>query len=220
VAEKQPVAIRVTRPYDSGEEFLTAEMETLTRTTVVLLGAQKRPDGVVLRFEITLANGTVLLRGEGRVVGWKEDALRGEPGLLLRFTRLDSKSKALVDRAAERNKNRRSIRPPPPPVASPLPPAPPPPTPMSTPSIDIPISVEVEAVQEAPPPAPPPPLPVPPPPPRAPTFSAPEISVSRAEASVSIEPPPDRDAILERLRTRAKSLDPAQIEAILKARSP
>jgi hypothetical protein len=97
---KPPVAIRITRPYASEAEFLEREFDTLTHTSVILLGAQARPQGVVLRFEIVLTTGESMLRGEGRVVGYKERAYAGEPGLSLRFTRLDSRSKTLVDRAS------------------------------------------------------------------------------------------------------------------------
>ena len=116
MADKTPVAIRISRPWDTEEELLANELETLTRTSVVLVGAQQRPDGVVLRFEVTLRSGTAVLRGEGRVVGYKQNALGSEPGLTLRFTRLDSKSKAFVDRAAARRdgKARPSLAPPPP----------------------------------------------------------------------------------------------------------
>lgn len=112
MADKQPVAIRVVRPFDSEDEFLDNEIDTLTRTTIVLLGAQQRPDGVVLRFEVSLRTGAALVRGEGRVVAYKPNAHHGEPGLMLRFTRLDSRSKALVDRAAARRDARKSLVPP------------------------------------------------------------------------------------------------------------
>lgn len=90
---KPPVAIRITRPYASEAEFLEREFDTLTHTSVVLLGAQARPQGVILRFEIVLKTGESILRGEGRVVGYKEKAHAGEAGLSLRFTRLDARSK-------------------------------------------------------------------------------------------------------------------------------
>ncbi|MFX5808859.1 hypothetical protein ABTE39_19120, partial [Acinetobacter baumannii] len=53
----------------------------------------------VLRFEVLLESGVAVLRGEGRVVGYKSNAFRDEPGLVMRFTRLDSKSKGVIDRA-------------------------------------------------------------------------------------------------------------------------
>jgi hypothetical protein len=102
-----PVAVRVARPFATEDELLENELETLTRTSITLLGAPARPPGLVLRFELVLASGQVLVRGEGRVVGYKPDAHYGTGGLTLRFTRLDSRSKALVDRAAALRERRR-----------------------------------------------------------------------------------------------------------------
>ncbi|HEY2367179.1 MAG TPA: hypothetical protein VGH87_12375 [Polyangiaceae bacterium] len=164
---KPPVAIRITRPHQTEDEFLAAELDTISRTGVVLVGAQQRPEGVVLRFELTLASGAPLLRGEGRVVGFKPNVVGNESGLALRFTRLDSKSKSLVDRVnqmqGDRREQRRSLAPPPPsgetrqqqPEApQPEAPAPaPPPTPAPDPlasSGEIPVSVDVPASADPP----------------------------------------------------------------------
>ena len=62
---QQPVAIRVTRPFATPDEFLDHEIETLTRTSITLLGAQPRPKGVILRFEVALANGQANLGANG-----------------------------------------------------------------------------------------------------------------------------------------------------------
>ncbi len=97
---RPPVAIRIVRPYATEDELLEHELETIGKTSVLLLGAHSRPVGVILRFEVTLASGAVVLRGEGRVLAHKEKAFRGQSALTLRFTRLDPKSKAVVDRAA------------------------------------------------------------------------------------------------------------------------
>lgn len=183
---KPPVAIRITRPYASEEEFLAHEIDTLSGAGVTLIGAQARPEGVVLRFEIVLANGTPLVRGEGRVIGYKANALGSEPGLTLRFTRLDSKSKALIDRASAMRKQRRSVAPPPPSAADPTPPprsAGPPPLPSARPG---------------PPPLPsarpgPPPLPsarpAPPPPPSEPAVAAVEITTAEIAAAEVVPAP-------------------------------
>jgi hypothetical protein len=96
---RPPVAIRIVRPYDTEDELLEHELETVGKTSVVLIGAHPRPTGVILRFEVTLSSGATVLRGEGRVLAHKENAFRGQPGLTLRFTRLDPRSKAVVDRA-------------------------------------------------------------------------------------------------------------------------
>ncbi len=90
------------RPYESEADFLQNELFTITRSSVVLVGAGPKPEGVVLRFEVSLRSGGVLLRGEGRVMGHGPvplGPLGDEKGLALRFTRLDPRSKALVDRA-------------------------------------------------------------------------------------------------------------------------
>ena len=99
---RPPVAVRIVRPYETEEAFLENELETVGKTSVILIGAHSRPTGVILRFEVVLASRATVLRGEGRVLAHKESAFRGQPGLALRFTRLDPKSKALVDRAARK----------------------------------------------------------------------------------------------------------------------
>jgi hypothetical protein len=161
--------VRIVRPYETEEAFLEAELETVGKTSVILIGAHSRPTGVILRFEVTLATGATVLRGEGRVLAHKENAFRGQPGLALRFTRLDPKSKALVDRAAAIREARLSgdSRPP----SVPPPPPPPPPPPSS-------------------PPPPPPPSMKPTAPPQPATASMPAPDLVLASILTSPTPPP------------------------------
>jgi hypothetical protein len=187
---RPPPAIRITRPYATEEEFLERELETLSRTGVTLIGAQPRAEGVVLRFELTLTSGQVLVRGEGRVVGYKAGTQPGTGGLAVRFTRLDVRSKALIDKAAALRDQRRSLRPPSPPQTSSGPPPPmrgstPPPVRGSTPP--------PPRVRPSIPPRPPPPPP---------------------SERTMIGSPPDRPALLDRLRARARGLAPEAIEGI------
>jgi hypothetical protein len=187
---RPPVAIRLTRPYASEEEYLEQELDLLSRTGITLVGAQPRPQGVVLRFELVLAAGQVLLRGEGRVVGFKPNAHQGVGGLSLRFTRIDARSKALLDKAAAlREKRRPSTRPsraPPPPLSSSV-------------AIDNQLTPPPSSVEEV----------VTSPMKATPTSAAtPEVSAS----------PRERDALLDRLRVRAKGLDPAAVRSILERR--
>ncbi len=95
----RPVAVRVIRPYLSEDEYLAKEGDSITKTTIELIGAHSRPTGVILRFEVTLQSGKTLIRGEGRVTQFHERGREDQPSLSLRFTKLDAKSKALVDRA-------------------------------------------------------------------------------------------------------------------------
>ena len=174
------------------ESILEKEIETLTRTSVVLVGAQSRPQGVILRFEVTLLDGVPILRGEGRVVAFKPRALGDLPGLTLRFTRLDAKSKALVDRAAAiRDARARAMLqaamgesdyPPPPSVRPPV-------------SSD---SIRPSSPEPAPP---------------APSIPAPATHHAAGVA------PANRDGLLERLRNRAKTLTPDTVARILKKRA-
>ncbi len=140
-----PVAVRVLRPFANEDALLEAEANAFTRTGVVLIGAPSRPNGVVLRFEICLRDGQVAMRGEGRVVGFRAQSAEEESALMLRFTRLDVKSKALLDRAVAIREERRSLAPPsqprppakaltppPPPPRAPTPPPPPLPPPPSS----------------------------------------------------------------------------------------
>ena len=225
-----PVAIRITRPYAAEEEFLEHEIETLSRTSVTLIGAQPRAQGVILRFELVLSSGQTLVRGEGRVVGFKPNAYRGLGGLTLRFTRLDSRSKAFVDRVGALRDQRRSeegtaasIRPDPShpelPILSlsaPELPA----IPSSSPSIPElpPLSLSVAELPSIPASAPE----VPAPSSSAPEFlsipaSAPEAPAAASRPSLP-GAPAERDALLERLRTRAKAFGPLDVQRILDQR--
>jgi len=201
-------AIRITRPYSSEDEYLQWELDTLTRTSITLIGAQQRPQGVVLRFEVVLASGQALGRGEGRVVGFKANAHPGLGGLTLRFTRLDSRSKALIDRAAALRELRRSSAPParasePPAAMRSIAP------PLPSRASQAPAK-RAEDTEET---APSPPV-------QArriepPRRSSPGIRAIRAP----VGPPPGRDALLERLRVRANALDAATVRQILDGRS-
>jgi molecular chaperone DnaK len=214
------VAIRISRPQASEGEFLEQELDTITRTGVTLLGAQPRPQGVVLRFEIVLASGSIVMRGEGRVVAFKPNAHQGLGGLTLRFTRLDSKSKALVDKANALRESRRPSLHPSPPSSRP------PPVADMSPSPPQVVS-KVPPLPEALTPEPPSPLPPvvgpPPLPPRA-HSTAPKTppgsgaSVRPPEVHGRTAPlpaPAGRDALLDRLRARAKSFDARAVEMIL-----
>jgi molecular chaperone DnaK len=211
---KAPVAIRITRPFGSEDEFLQHELDSLTRTTVTLIGAQSRPQGVILRFEVTLASGDPLLRGEGRVVGFRPAAQGNDSGLTLRFTRLDARSKNLVDRAAAvREKARISLHPPRhahEPVATPPPPpariAPLHPAPPSAP-ITSPEPLSLQPVEES-----------------SPTLmtAAPERTTPSRRSPggpLPAQSPARRNELLDRLRQRAKSLSPSMVQSLLASRA-
>jgi molecular chaperone DnaK len=209
---RTPVAIRISRPFGSEEEFLQHELDTLTRTTVLLLGAQSRPQGVVLRFEVALASGDPLIRGEGRVVGFRAASHGQDSGLTLRFTRLDARSKALVDRAAAMREARaRASLHPPRPADVALHDAPhPPPLPQIPPPTEPSLEEAVSSGHAKPPPLPPaasrsraaPP---------APSSGTVQVQMAAVQGA-------RRDELLDRLRQRAKTLSPSDVERLLASR--
>jgi len=199
---RAPVAIRSIRPYATVEEFLAEERDTLSRTAVTLIGAPSRPRGVVIRFELTLQDGSPLVRGEGRVLAFQAADDRGPSSLTLRFTRLDAKSKALVDRAAEARGE--SSPPPAPPTPAPSP------RPSGTVHGDVTDPLASTMVGET----------------LDPSSASGEVAISSGHLPLSDAEdvgaaprpvPEQRDALLDRLRVRAKSLSPHEVAKILSA---
>jgi hypothetical protein len=222
------VAIRITRPYTTEDEFLEQELDTLSRTSVTLLGAQPRPQGVVLRFELVLSSGHVLMRGEGRVVGFRPNVHQGMGGLTLRFTRLDTRSKGLVDKAAAfRERRRPSARPDPEPSPAPPPVPDPPPTPPPPLDLEATLAEAPKAKRsEHPPPTakrsehPPPAAKRSehPPPTAKRSEHPPPTALTAPEPPAAPPAPAGREALLERLRSRAKALEPSAVARILEPR--
>jgi hypothetical protein len=98
-ASTPPVAFRLRRPYSNDDEFLVGDGHAIFRSGMVLIGAGPRPAGLIVRFELALRDGATLFRGEGKVVVHRAEPEGGKPqGLEIRFTRLDARGKALVDR--------------------------------------------------------------------------------------------------------------------------
>jgi hypothetical protein len=198
------------RPYATEAAFLAEELDTLSRTAVTLIGAPSRPRGVIIRFEVTLNEGTPILRGEGRVLGFQAADDRGPSALTLRFTRLDVKSKALVDRAAEL-RDRLSTPPPAPGDGRRGLDTEPPGDPLASTSMGVTMPSQLEA-----------------PPSSGETMavaiSSGSLPLGETEdygANGSEEPDPARrNALLDRLRTRAKGLSASQVAVILKRPAP
>ena len=95
-----PVAFRLKRPYATDTEFVEGDGVGIFKSGMVLVGAGTRPEGVIVRFEVALRDGTPLFRGEGKVVRHRPHPEGDVPaGLEIKFTRLDGQGKALVDRA-------------------------------------------------------------------------------------------------------------------------
>jgi molecular chaperone DnaK len=99
-ARSTPVAVRIQRPSATVDAFLKTDRRLFGRKTIALPGAPSKPVGAILRFEIVLADGAPVVRGEGRVISSGPLDGDGEQGLLLGLTKLDPGSKMLFDRIA------------------------------------------------------------------------------------------------------------------------
>jgi len=97
-----PPTLRISRPYTSEADFVDGDFAWIGRTTIVLPEAGARTTGELVRFEIMLSNGAPVFRGEGHVVAHHPPGSGRPPGLEIRFTRIDSRSKLIIDKVRER----------------------------------------------------------------------------------------------------------------------
>ncbi|MGZ6164143.1 MAG: TIGR02266 family protein, partial [Myxococcaceae bacterium] len=91
-----PTPLRVRLPFRSEDEFVDQYGAHVGRDGFFLATRAPKPVGAQLLFDLVLADGSSLLRGEGVVV--KSNATGERPGMTLRFVRLEAAGKALVER--------------------------------------------------------------------------------------------------------------------------
>ncbi len=92
-----PAPLKVVRPYATEAEFIAGDAWAVTVKGMLLVDQPPQPNDTSVRF-VVMVGKDALIRGEGRVEG-SISAEDGRPGgLRVRFKRLDAKSKALVDR--------------------------------------------------------------------------------------------------------------------------
>jgi hypothetical protein len=103
VNEPRPTGMRIQRPYKTEEEYVRGDGLSIGRTGMILINAPAKTPGIIIRFEIVLADGTPVFRGEGKVVAHRV-APNGKKGLEVKFTKLDSHSKSVIEKVAELRK--------------------------------------------------------------------------------------------------------------------
>lgn len=210
-----PVVLHLTRPYANADEYLAREAWTIDTRSMVLVGQPELPAETDIAFDVTLGDGTKPIRAEAKVVGPVVPSEGRPGGLRVRFKRYGAATRAFVERAVAARwaagdapvgtpepspvQPRASV---PPPPASVAPPASVPPLASVPPSESLPpdsggrssghaweedkTSRFTRAVALA--------LPM--------THEAPA-----EEPSAAVAAPANRDALLERLRKRAKDSD-------------
>jgi len=91
-----PTPLRVRLPFRSEDEFVASYGAHVGRDGFFLATKAPKPVGASLLFDLILADGTSILRGEAVVV--RSNASGERPGMTLRFVRLEASGKALVER--------------------------------------------------------------------------------------------------------------------------
>jgi molecular chaperone DnaK len=97
------IPLRIRLPYATEEDFVEKYGSNVARGGLFIATRSPKPEGTGLAFELVLADGGRLLRGEGLVVKSQPEGPRA--GMTVRFVRLDSYSKALIDRIIARRNN-------------------------------------------------------------------------------------------------------------------
>lgn len=205
MSDEKPIGVRVQRPYATREEYLDAEADLLGRSQLTLVGTKPRAPGTLLRFEIVLLSGEPVIRAEGRVVGPRE--FGAEAGLQVKLTRIDNRTKAILEEAAQRKtahgsparNSSQANTASPPPAAAPLP-LPVPEERRSGEDVAAAATHELAAMLE------PEPEPEPAPDRVLTGALAPgsDPAAPRSEGGI-VSGPHDRDALLARLRSRRSS---------------
>jgi uncharacterized protein (TIGR02266 family) len=98
--EPKLLPLRIRLPYATAEEFIEKYGSNVARGGLFIATRSPKPEGTGLAFELVLAEGGRLLRGEGLVVRTQTEGPRA--GMTVRFVRLDAFSKALIDRIVSR----------------------------------------------------------------------------------------------------------------------
>ena len=95
----EPVILRLVRPYSSVEEYLDAEASTILRHGMVLLDVDPLPEDTLVRFVVSLQTGEPLIKAEGRTRAMVPPGGGRPGGLRVRFKRFGATTKAFIDRA-------------------------------------------------------------------------------------------------------------------------
>jgi uncharacterized protein (TIGR02266 family) len=111
--------VRVRLKHTDADTFVQRFAPNVTRGGIFLASRDPRPVGVLVRFEVTLLNGTVMLAGQGRVA-WVKPYDPAEPsrahGMGVQFTEVEPGTRAMLDRLlAKKEGGRPPPRPPAPP---------------------------------------------------------------------------------------------------------
>ncbi|MBK7860421.1 MAG: TIGR02266 family protein [Archangiaceae bacterium] len=92
------VPLRIRLPFVTEQEFVERYGGNVERGGIFIATRNPKPEGTEISFELVLSNGERLMRGEGVVQQLKSDPAPGKAGMMVRFVRLEPRTKALIDR--------------------------------------------------------------------------------------------------------------------------
>ncbi|MBM4776749.1 MAG: TIGR02266 family protein [Archangiaceae bacterium] len=120
-SEPKKVPLRIRLPFATEDEFVDRYGVHVGKGGVFIATRSAKPEGTPLSFEFVLADGARLMRGEGVVHQVVVDEQPGRSGMTVRFTRIDARTRALIDRIVATREGAARAEPPPAPAAPPEP---------------------------------------------------------------------------------------------------
>ncbi len=128
--QPKKVPLRIRLPFANEDEFVEKYGANVGRGGIFIATKGAKPAGTPLTFELVLTDGARLMRGEGLVHDVALEETTGRAGMTVRFTRIDARTRALIDRIVSTREGTARAEAPPPPSA----PAEPPPAPAPAPA--------------------------------------------------------------------------------------
>jgi len=100
-AVSKPRILRLSRPYDSVEDYVANEGWSISTKRMILIDQPRLEKDTIVRFEVSLTNKEKVIRAEARVVGYQapEDGRPGGPKV--RFKRFGGTTKSFIQRVVQ-----------------------------------------------------------------------------------------------------------------------
>jgi hypothetical protein len=92
----KPRILRITRPYETVEDYIASEGWTISSKRMILLDQPRLERDTLVRFELSLQSGEKLIRAEARVVGYQAPTPDKPGGPKVRFKRFGGTTKAFI----------------------------------------------------------------------------------------------------------------------------
>ncbi len=105
-----PVVLHIVRPYASEAEYLAAEAWTIESRGMLLVDQAPLENDTAVVFDIALADGSKVIRAEGRVVGHLVPGEDRPGGVRVRFKRFGAQTKGFIERAVQEREQQLSRR--------------------------------------------------------------------------------------------------------------